>query len=55
MVLSKNMTRCQMRKRGETDDEGESAVPDWKVRAGPRSKPTQREREEHEATQRAIS
>ena len=29
---------------GETDDEGEIAVPDWKVRAGPRSKPTQRER-----------
>ena len=29
---------------GETDDEGESAVPDWKVRAGPRSKPTQREK-----------
>ena len=35
---------------GETDDGGEIAVPDWKVRAGPRSKPTQREREEHEAT-----
>ena len=33
-----------------SDDEGELAVPDWKVRAGPRSKPTQREREEHEAT-----
>ena len=35
---------------GETDDEGEIAVLDWKVRTGPRSKPTQREREEHEAT-----
>ena len=35
---------------GETDGEGELAVPDWRVRAGPRSKPTQREREEHEAT-----
>ena len=35
---------------GETEDEGELAAPDWKVRAGPRSKPTQREREEHEAT-----
>ena len=34
----------------ETDGEGVLAVPDWKVRAGPRSKPTQREREEHEAT-----
>ena len=27
----------------ETDGEGEVAAPDWKVRAGPRSKPTQRE------------
>ena len=35
---------------GETDDEEEMAAPDWRVRAGPRSKPTQREREEHEAT-----
>ena len=35
---------------GETDDEGEIAVQDWKVRAGPRSKPTKREIEEHEAT-----
>ena len=34
----------------ETDGEGEVAAPDWRVRAGPRSKPTQREREEHEAT-----
>ena len=31
-------------------DEGEFAAPDWRVRAGPRNKPTQREREEHEAT-----
>ena len=35
---------------GETDGEGEWAAPDWRVRAGPRSKPTQREREQHEAT-----
>ena len=35
---------------GEIDDEEELAAPDWRVRAGPRSKPTQREREEHEAT-----
>ena len=34
----------------EIDGEGELATPDWRVRAGPRSKPTQREREEHEAT-----
>ena len=36
---------------GEIDgEEEELAAPDWRVRAGPRSKPTQREREEHEAT-----
>ena len=35
---------------GETDGEGELAAPDWRVRAGPRNKPTQREREQHEAT-----
>ena len=32
------------------EDEGEFAGPDWRVRAGPRNKPTQREREVHEAT-----
>ena len=32
------------------DDEEELAAPDWRVRAGPRNKPTQRESEEHEAT-----
>ena len=32
------------------EDEGEFAAPDWRVSAGPRNKPTQREREEHEAT-----
>ena len=35
---------------GEIDGEEELAAPDWRVKAGPRSKPTQREREEHEAT-----
>ena len=30
--------------------EEELTAPDWRVRAGPRNKPTQREREEHEAT-----
>ena len=35
---------------GEIDGEEELAAPDWRVRAGPRSKPTQREREEHVAT-----
>ena len=34
----------------EIDDEEELAAPDWRVRAGPRNKPTQRENEEHEAT-----
>ena len=29
--------------------EEDLAAPDWRVRAGPRNKPTQREREEHEA------
>ena len=35
---------------GETHSEEELAAPDWRVRAGPRSRPTQRERQEHEAT-----
>ena len=34
----------------EIDGEEELAAPDWQVIAGPRNKPTQREREEHEAT-----
>ena len=34
----------------EIDGEEELAAPDWRVRAGPRNKPTQREREKHEAT-----
>ena len=34
----------------EIDGEEELAAPDWRVRAGTRNKPTQREREEHEAT-----
>ena len=42
--------------RDEMSDEegdeidGEEELADWRVRAGPRNKPTQREREEHEAT-----
>ena len=32
------------------DVEQDSAIPDWRVRAGPRNRPTQKEREEHEAT-----
>ena len=43
------MTR-QMKKGDRMEDEGEFAAPDWRVRAGPRNKPSQREREEHEAT-----
>ena len=36
---------------GEGDEiygEEELAAPDWRARAGPRNKPTQREREKHE-------
>ena len=32
------------------EGEGEAGRADWRVRAGPRNKPTAREREEHEAT-----
>ena len=34
----------------EINGEEELAAPVWRVRAGPSNKPTQREREEHEAT-----
>ena len=34
----------------EIDGEEELAAPDWRVRAGPRNRPEQKEREEHEAT-----
>ena len=37
-------------KDGMSDGEEELALPDWRVRAGPRNKPTQKERAEHEAT-----
>ena len=47
--------------RGEMSDEGdeidgeeELAAPDWRVRAGPRNRPTQRGREEHESNTRAV-
>ena len=32
------------------DSDEESATPDWRVRAGPRNRPTQKNMEEHEAT-----
>ena len=35
--------------RGE-DSEEELATPDWRVRAGPRNRPTQKNMEEHEVT-----
>ena len=35
----------------EIDGEEELAAPDWRVRAGPRNTPTQRDRAEHQATQ----
>ena len=35
---------------GHVEGDGELAPPDWRVRAGPRNRPTQKEREEHEAT-----
>ena len=38
----------------EVDGEEELAAPDWRVRPGPRNEPTQREREEHEATHVAF-
>ena len=45
MELRKDVMKCQMkRERDEIDGEEELAAPDWRVRAGPRSKPTQRER-----------
>ena len=34
----------------EGEGEGESAPPDWPVRAGPRNRPSQNESEAHEAT-----
>ena len=34
----------------DVDGEVELATPDWRVRAGPGNRPTQKEREEHEAT-----
>ena len=43
MELKKSVT-SQMEKEMRFDGEEELAAPDWRVRAGPRSKPTQRER-----------
>ena len=42
--------KCQMKLEDRIDCAEELAAPDWRVRAGPRNKPTQKEREEHEAT-----
>ena len=42
--------RDHMSDEGGDKIDDEEAAPDWRVRAGPRNKPTQREREEHEAT-----
>ena len=35
---------------GYVEGEGEMTMPDWRLRARPRNRPTQKEREEHEAT-----
>ena len=44
-------TKCQSKRQGDgVDGEKELAIPDWRVRAGPRNRPTQKQREEHEAT-----
>ena len=45
----------QEREDGTSDEEGvvvegKMAPPDWRVRAGPRNRPTQKERQEHKAT-----
>ena len=50
MELKKNVMRLSDEEGDEIDGEEELAVPDWRVRAGPRNRPTQREREEHVAT-----
>ena len=42
-------TKCQSKHMEWTATE-ELATPDWRVRAGPRNRPTQKKREEHEAT-----
>ena len=34
----------------DEEGEGETGTADWRVRAGPRNKPTAKAREEHEAT-----
>ena len=47
--MKKNKTECQMTETELTAKE-KSTAPDWRVRAGPRNKPTQKEREEHAAT-----
>ena len=46
MESRKDKTECLMKEDTENDGEEEMAGPDWRVRAGPRNKPTQKEREE---------
>ena len=50
MVLKKDEMNCQMKLEDRIDCAEELAAPDWRVRARPRNKPTQKVREEHEAT-----
>ena len=50
MELKKDVMRFQVKKEDEIDGEVELAAPDCRVRVGHRNKPTQRKREEHEAT-----
>ena len=42
--------RMSVERRDEEECESQLAPPDWRVRAGPRHRPTQKGREEHEAT-----
>ena len=51
-LLNKDKIKCVGGDR--IDGEEELAAQDWRVRAGHRNKPTQKEREEHEANTRTI-
>ena len=53
-VVEEREDRMSEREGDGVGGEGELAPPGWRVRAGPRKKPTQKEREEHEATHRAL-
>ena len=50
MQLKKEKTERQLKEEMEWTAKRGLATPDWRVRAGPRNRPTQKEREEHEAT-----